>query len=62
LIVVDEGINLAFNSLPHLVETFFTKSELVSETFEIWLDAELVVGGGVSKVKTSGDGEIGLEN
>ena len=62
LIVVNERINLALDSFPDFVETFFTKSKFVSETFKVGLDAEFIVRRGVSEVETSRDGEISLED
>lgn len=62
MVVVNDGIDLDLDALPDLVKGILSKSEFVTETLEIGLDAEFVVGSGVTEVEASGNGKVSLED
>ena len=62
MVVVNDSIDLCLDALPDLVKGILAEGEFVTETLEIGLNAEFIVGSGVAEVEASGNGEVGLED
>lgn len=62
LILINDGVNLALDTVPDLVELVLASNKLLTERVKVGLDAELVVRCGVTEVQACGHCEIGLED
>ena len=60
--LVNDIVNLGLYAIPNFVEAFLAYKQLVAESFEITLHAELVVRTGITKVETRRNGEVSLED
>lgn len=62
LVLVDDGIHLRLDALPHLVKALLAQRQLVPEALKVALHAELVVARRVPEMQARRDREVRLEH
>ena len=62
LVFVNDGIDLCLDAFPDLVKGVLAEGEFVTETLEIGLYAEFIVGSGIAEVEASGYGKVCLKD
>lgn len=62
MILINHEVYLIFDAFPNSFPSVLTEGEFMAEAFEIRLDTELIIGGGVTEVEARGDGEVCFED